>query len=49
MNTMRSRIKSNNNVIVLRQSIKRTVRNAPSVAWYDPACDSRHMAHVVTK
>ena len=41
---MKSRTRSNNQVITLRQSIKSALKYAPSVALYDPACDPRHLA-----
>ena len=41
---MKSRTRSNDQVITLRQSIKSALKYAPSVAFYDPACDPRHLA-----
>jgi len=41
---MKSRTRSNTQVITLRQSIKSALKNAPSVAFYDPAADPRHLA-----
>jgi hypothetical protein len=41
---MKSRTRSNDQVITLRQSIKSALKYAPSVAFYDPAVDPRHLA-----
>ena len=41
---MKSRTRSNNQVITLRQSIKSALKDAPSVAFYDAAADPRHVA-----
>ena len=42
--TMKSRTRSNNQVITLRQTIKAAMKDAPSVALYDAAVDPRHLA-----
>ncbi len=41
---MKSRIRSNDKVITVRQSIKTALKYSSSVAFYDPACDPRHLA-----
>ena len=41
---MKSRIRSNEKVITVRQSIKTGLMYSSSVAFYDPACDPRHLA-----
>jgi hypothetical protein len=41
---MKSRTNSDVKVITLRQSIKASLKNAASVAFYDPAADPRHVA-----
>ena len=41
---MKSRINSDHKVITLRQSIRASLKNAPSVAFFDPAADPRHVA-----
>ena len=47
--TMTSRTNSDKQVIVLRQSINRALKAMPSIALYDPACDSRHLAFVLAR
>lgn len=42
--TVKTRTNSDVKVITLRQSIKASLKNAPSVAFYDPAADPRHLA-----
>ena len=44
---MKSRTNSDVKVITLRQSIKASLKNAASVAFYDPACDARHLATLI--
>ena len=44
---MKSRTRSDNKVITLRQTIKASLKNAPSVAFFDPACDARHLTRLV--
>ena len=42
--TVKTRTNSDRKVTTLRQAITRTLKDAPSVAFFDPACDPRHLA-----
>ena len=42
--TVKTRTNSDIKVITLRQTIKASLKNAPSVAFFDPAADPRHVA-----